>query len=375
MSLFGTPAAAPRWVSVGLIPLINLVLALIVSGLVVLAIGESPLEAMRLLVYGAFGYPEAVGFTLYYATNFIFTGLCVSMAFHCGLFNIGGEGQAYIGGLGVGLVCLFFDFLPFVLIVPLAIVGGALFGAAWSFIPGYLQAKRGSHTVITTIMFNYIAYSLMVYLMVNVLIRKGQMSPESRPFIDSATLPKIHEILRWMGFQAAASPLNLSFVWALICCGLVYGFIWHTRWGYELRTVGQNQRAAIYGGISVSKNIVLAMVLSGALAGFVGLNEIMGVQHRILLNFVAGYGFVGIAVSLMGRNHPVGILLASLLFGALYQGGSELAFDMPKITREMVVVIQGLVILFAGALENMFRPQIEGFFRRRAEARVPAAAE
>ncbi len=379
MSAPAGQASVPRWVSIGLIPLINLVLALVVSGIVVLIIGENPLEAMRLLVYGAFvGYGpfgESIGFTLYYATNFVFTGLCVAMAFHCGLFNIGGEGQAYIGGLGVGLACLYFDFLPFVLILPVAIVAGALFGAGWAFIPGYLQAKRGSHTVITTIMFNFIAAALMNYLMVNVLIRRGQMSPESRPFLEHTFLPQMHEMLGWLGISFGASPLNLSFIWALICCVLVWGFIWRTRWGYELRTVGQNQRAAVYGGISVSKNIVLAMVISGALAGFVGLNEIMGVQHRLLLNFVAGYGFVGIAVALMGRNHPVGILLAALLFGALYQGGAELAFDMPKITREMVVVIQGLVILFAGALENMFRPQIEGFFLKRSEARLAAAAE
>ena len=378
MSAPAGQATVPRWVSIALIPLINLTLALIVSGIVVLIIGENPLEAMRLLVYGAFvGYGpfgESIGFTLYYATNFVFTGLCVAMAFHCGLFNIGGEGQAYVGGLGVGLVCLYFDFLPFVLILPVAIIGGALFGAAWAFIPGYLQAKRGSHTVITTIMFNYIAYILMNYLMVNILIRPNQMSPESRPFAEHTFLPQMHEVLGWIGIEFGRSPLNLSFVWALICCLLVWGFIWRTRWGYELRTVGQNQRAAVYGGISVSKNIILAMAISGALAGFVGLNEIMGVQHRVLLNFVAGYGFVGIAVALMGRNHPVGILLAALLFGALYQGGAELAFDMPKITREMVVVIQGLVILFAGALENMFRPQIEGFFLKRAEARVEAAA-
>ena len=378
MSAPAGQATVPRWVSIALIPLINLTLALIVSGIVVLIIGENPLEAMRLLVYGAFvGYGpfgESIGFTLYYATNFVFTGLCVAMAFHCGLFNIGGEGQAYVGGLGVGLVCLYFDFLPFVLILPVAIIGGALFGAAWAFIPGYLQAKRGSHTVITTIMFNYIAYILMNYLMVNILIRPNQMSPESRPFAEHTFLPQMHEVLGWIGIEFGRSPLNLSFVWALICCVLVWGFIWRTRWGYELRTVGQNQRAAVYGGISVSKNIILAMAISGALAGFVGLNEIMGVQHRLLLNFVAGYGFVGIAVALMGRNHPVGILLAALLFGALYQGGAELAFDMPKITREMVVVIQGLVILFAGALENMFRPQIEGFFLKRAEARVEAAA-
>ncbi|MEO1248694.1 MAG: ABC transporter permease, partial [Pseudomonadota bacterium] len=208
------PAECPRWVSIGLIPVINVVLAFFVSGLVVLAIGENPFEAVRWLVYGAFGYDEAIGFTLYYTTNFIFTGLAVSVAFHCGLFNIGGEGQAYIGGLGVGLVCLYFDFLPFILILPVAIIAGALFGAGWAFIPGFLQAKRGSHVVITTIMFNFIASALMVYLMVNVLIKPGQMSPESRAFEPNAVLPFMHEVLGAVGISLARSPLNLSFVLA-----------------------------------------------------------------------------------------------------------------------------------------------------------------
>lgn len=369
------PAECPRWVSIGLIPVINVVLAFFVSGLVVLAIGENPFEAVRWLVYGAFGYDEAIGFTLYYTTNFIFTGLAVSVAFHCGLFNIGGEGQAYIGGLGVGLVCLYFDFLPFILILPVAIIAGALFGAGWAFIPGFLQAKRGSHVVITTIMFNFIASALMVYLMVNVLIKPGQMSPESRAFEPNAVLPFMHEVLGAVGISLARSPLNLSFVLALICCALVWILIWHTRWGYELRVTGANPKAGVYAGISPDRNIIIAMLISGALAGLVGMNEIMGTNHRLLLNFVAGYGFVGIAVSLMGRNHPVGIFLAALLFGALYQGGAELSFEMPKITRYMVVVIQGLIILFAGAMENMFRPQIEDFFRRQVEKRRAAVAQ
>lgn len=369
------PAECPRWVSVGLIPVINVVLAFFVSGLVVLAIGENPLEAVEWLVYGAFGYEEAIGFTLYYTTNFIFTGLAVAVAFHCGLFNIGGEGQGYIGGLGVGLVCLYFDFLPFILILPLAIIAGAVFGAAWAFIPGYLQAKRGSHVVITTIMFNFIASALMVYLMVNVLIKPGQMSPESRAFEPNAVLPFMHEMFAWAGIPLARSPLNMSFLLSLICCVFVWVLIWHTRWGYELRTVGANARAAVYAGISPDRNIIIAMLISGGLAGLVGMNEIMGTNHRLLLNFVAGYGFVGIAVSLMGRNHPIGICLAALLFGALYQGGAELSFEMPKITRYMVVVIQGLIILFAGAMENMFRPQIEDFFRRQVERRRAAGPQ
>ena len=377
MSVRGS--AIPRWVDLGVIPLINLVLAFLVSGLVVLMVGENPLDAIYWLLVGAFGdgqlypYGESIGFTLYYATGLIFTGLAVAMAFHCGLFNIGGEGQAYIGGLGVGLVCLYLDFLPFILIVPVAIMAAALFGAAWSFIPGYLQAKRGSHVVITTIMFNFIAASLMVYLMVNVLIQPGQQSPESRRFAENATLPLISDILSGLGFEVSRSPLNLSFFWAIICCVLVYYFIWQTRWGYAIRTVGQNQRAAIYAGISPARNMILAMVLSGALAGFLGINQIMGEHQRLLLNFQQGYGFTGIAVSLMGRSHPFGIALAALLFGALYQGGFALDNELTNVNRELVVVISGLVILFAGALEHMFRPRIEGWFRRRAEARLVAA--
>ncbi len=365
----------PRWVGIVLIPLVNLFLALAIAGLIVLGIGENPLTALRYLVYGAFGYVEGIGYTLYYTTNFVFTGLAVAVAFHARLFNIGGEGQAYIGGLGVGLVCLAFDdTLPLVLIVPLSIAAAAVFGAAWAYVPAYLQAKRGSHIVITTIMFNFIAAALMVYLMVNLLIKPGQMSPESREFAPGAWLPFLHETMGWIGIEMARSPLNLSFVWALVCCVLVWVFIWHTRWGYEIRAVGGNETAAIYAGIRPTRIIVLAMCISGALAGFVGVNEILGVHHRLLLNFTAGYGFTGIAVALMGRNHPVGILLASLLFGALYQGGAELAFEIPTITRELVVVIQGLVILFSGALEHMFRPQLERLFQRRG-ADLPAEAE
>ncbi len=365
----------PRWVGIVLIPLVNLFLALAIAGLIVLSMGENPLTALRFLVFGAFGYVEGLGYTLYYTTNFLFTGLAVAVAFHAKLFNIGGEGQAYIGGLGVGLVCLAFDdTLPLLLIVPLSIVAAAVFGAAWAYIPAYLQARRGSHIVITTIMFNFIAAALMVYLMVNLLIKPGQMSPESREFAPGAWLPFLHETMGWIGIEMARSPLNLSFVWALVCCVLVWVFIWHTRWGYEIRAVGGNETAAVYAGIRPTRIIVLAMCISGALAGFVGVNEILGVHHRLLLNFTAGYGFTGIAVALMGRNHPVGILLASLLFGALYQGGAELAFEIPTITRELVVVIQGLVILFSGALEHMFRPQLERLFRRRG-ADLPAEAE
>ncbi|PTW62507.1 nucleoside ABC transporter membrane protein [Breoghania corrubedonensis] len=364
-----TRGKLPRWVDYGLIPVMNLAAAFLVAGLVVLLIGENPLEAVRILIYGSLGFGEGIGFTLFYATNFIFTGLAVAVAFHAGLFNIGGEGQAYVGGLGVGLACLALDrFVPWWVTFPVAVAGGAVFGAAWALVPAYLQARRGSHVVITTIMFNFIASSLMVYLLVNVLAKPGSMQPETRNFEAGGQLPLIRDLLP--GLDLGQAPLNLAFVLALAACLFVWVLIWRSRLGYEIRTFGANQSAAIYAGISPVRITIVTMLISGGLAGLMAINEVMGSQTRLLLEFTAGYGFVGIAVALMGRAHPVGIILASILFGMLYQGGAELAFEKPAITRDMIVVIQGLVILFAGALEHLFRPWLERLF---ASGHVPEA--
>lgn len=353
-------ATLNKFLSIFLLPVLNILTAFIFTTLLFLVIGIDPWEAAKILVNGAFGYEEGIGYTLYYTTNFIFTGLAVAIAFHAGLFNIGGEGQAYIGGLGVGLVALGLGaFLPGWLLLPLAILAAALFGAAWAAIPAYLQAYRGSHIVITTIMFNFLAASLMVYLLVNVFAEPGQMVPASRAFAEDAGLWTWQELMAAFGIEFAASPLNVSLILALLCCVAVWVFLWKTRWGYELRTVGANPEAAIYAGINPKRVIMLAMLLSGALAGLVAVNELLGVQHRLLLGFNTGYGFAGIAVALMGRNHPIGVMLAALLFGALYQGGAELAFEIPSVTRDVVVVIQGLIILFSGALEFMYRAPLQ----------------
>ncbi|MCP1198191.1 ABC transporter permease [Notoacmeibacter sp. MSK16QG-6] len=353
----------PPWVNYVLLPAINLLVAFIVSGLVVVAVGENPFKAAWLMIDGAFGSGRGIGFTLFYATNFIFTGLSVAVAIHCGLFNIGSEGQALIGGLGVALACLWLGaYVPWWLVLPVAIVMGAGFGAAWGFLPGYLQAVRGSHVVITTIMFNFIAASLMNWLLVDWLRPAGQMGPETAVFADGGWLPKLTGLLNLFGADIRNTPLNLSFFVALICCLLVWVLIWRTRFGYSIRTMGLSPSAAKYAGIRPARTVIIAMMISGGLAGLMSLNPVMGDLHRLTLDIVQGAGFVGIAVALMGRNHPVGIVLAAILFGMLYQGGAELAFDMPTITRDMIVVIQGLVILFAGALEHMFRPQLTRFF-------------
>ncbi len=349
------PIELPRWADLALVPAISVAAAFVVAGLVVIGIGENPLTVTRILVTGSLGSADAIGFTLYYATNFIFTGLAVAVAFHAGLFNIGGEGQATLAGVGVSLACLNLPFLPAPLLIPAGILAGAAFGAVWAMIPGWLQATRGSHVVITTIMFNFIAATLIVYLLVNVIGRPGSMSPETSEFPVNAHIPTIRAVLGAFGIDQPSTPLNLSLLLALAAAFGVWLLIYRSRLGYAIRTVGAAPGAALYAGISPGRIVVVAMTISGALAGGLAVNELMGAQHRMVLGFTAGYGFVGIAVALMGRSHPAGIVLAALLFGALYQGGAELAFETPTITRDMVVVIGGVLILFAGALEGLFR--------------------
>jgi len=372
-------AKLPPLVDYGLIPLLNVVLAFAVAGLVVLAVGESPVEAAKLMWQGAFGYGEGIGFTLYYTTNFIFTGLAVAVAFHAGLFTIGGEGQAYLGGLGVAVIALTLgDVAPWWVTLPVATLSTAAFGALWALVPGLLQARRGAHIVITTIMFNFIAASLMNYLLVGPLKLAGSMQPATRTFGEGGQAPKLTGLFEVLGLDLGGAPLNVTFLIALVAAFAVWVLIWRTRLGYELRTLGHSPSAARYAGMSETKLILVAMTLSGALAGMMALNPVMGDQARLQIDFPEGAGFVGIAVALMGRGHPAGIIPAALLFGVLYQGGAELAFDMPAISRDMIVIIQGLVILFAGALENMIRPGVGmayGWLAPRPKAPPVAAGE
>jgi simple sugar transport system permease protein len=184
------------------------------------------------------------------------------------------------------------------------------------------------------------------------------MSVESVAFATSAKLPSLHEVLAWVGLTWPSSPLNISVLLALLACVAVYLLLWQTRAGYQLRAVGSSPAAAEYAGIKSKRQILLAMSISGALAGLVGMNEIAGVNGKLLLEFVSGAGFTGIAVALMGRNHPAGIAAASLLFGALFQGGAEVAFEVPGFSRDMVVMLQGFVVLFSGAMAYVFVPMV-----------------
>ncbi|MBN8290744.1 ABC transporter permease [Rhodobacter sp. NTK016B] len=354
----------PKWADVLLVPLFSLLIAFAISALVILAIGEDPVEALVIMVRGSLGSTYGWGYTLYYTTNFLLTGLAVAIAFQARLFNIGGEGQALIGGLGVALVCLFIPWPNWWTAMIAAILASAAFGALWAAIPAFLQAKRGSHIVITTIMFNFIAASVMNYMLSHVLRPPTAMDPATARFDDVLRLPRLHDILGLVGIEFSRSgPANIMLFVALVFCGLAYMLMWRTRLGFEIRAFGQSEPAAHYAGISGVKIIMVAMLISGALSGTMAVNSVMGGPQRLVLNAVEGAGFIGIAVALMGRSHPIGIIAPALLFGFLYQGGGELAIET-TIPREMIIVIQALVIMFTGALDNMVRQPLEAIFLR-----------
>jgi general nucleoside transport system permease protein len=342
----------PRWADIALVPLVSLLLAAIISALVILAIGQSPMEALDVMVDGALVSPYGWGYTLYYATSFIFTGLAVTIAFHAGLFNIGGEGQAQLGGLGVALVLLMVPWPHWTIALLAASLGAAAFGAAWAAIPAVLQAKRGSHIVITTIMFNYIAASLLVYMLNDVLRPQGQMDSASARFGPAVSLPALNDIPALNLIFTSKVPANVTLFIALLAAWGVWALLWRTRLGFQIRAYGKSEPAARYAGINPTFIIMVAMLLSGALAGLMAINNVMGEAERLVLNSASGAGFIGIAVALMGRNHPVGVVLAAILFGFLFQGGAELGL-WTKIPIELRIVIQGLVILFTGALNYM----------------------
>lgn len=328
-----------------LAPFLNLAAALAVSALMFAAIGIPPWDAIATIVSGAFGSLDGIGYTLFYTTDFILAGLAVGIPYRAGLFNIGGEGQATLGGLAVGLVCLAVPGWPWWAVLPLAVAGAVLFGALWALVPALLQVGGRGNLVITTIMFNFLASALMTWLLVDVIRAPGDPSPETIAFDPAASLPAL----------IAGTPVNAVLALALILAGLAWLGLQRTVWGYELRTVGESPEAARYAAIPAGRTILAAICLGGACAGLVGVNELMGSQHRLELGFTAGVGFIGIAVALMGRGHPLGVVPAALLFGALYQGGAELAIDSPKVTQDAVMAMNGLVILFCGALEQLWR--------------------
>jgi ABC-type uncharacterized transport system permease subunit len=335
-------------------PLIAIIAAFFVGGIIVALIGDDPIQTYSLLIGSALSWPDGIGYTLFYATPLIFTGLAVAVGFRCGLLNIGAEGQLTIAAFATAWAGISLAKSPAWILIPITCLVAILSGAVWATIPGVLKARFGSHEVINTIMMNFIAAGVASALTQTYFKEPGDAILESGLIGNAAHIPRLGEIVRAI---PARLPLNVAFLLAILACALLYVFLWRTKWGFEIRATGANPSAAEYGGISVKKQIVLAMAVSGGLAGMVAINEVLGYRYRYYQGFSPQYGFTGIAVALLGRNHPVGVLLAALFFGALTRGGLFVDIFTEKVSKDLVLILQALVILFVAA-EALFRRRI-----------------
>jgi len=342
-----------RIVDALLFPLLAVISAFIVGAIIVLLVGDNPIRVYEIFFASAFGTVDGISYTLFYATPLICTGLAVAIAFRCGLLNIGAEGQLYVAAFAAAWVGFTLDTSKWI-VIPLCMIAAMIAGGIWGGIPGLLKARFGSHEVINTIMMNFIAVGITSYLTQYHYRIAGDPILQTKPIFEQAHIPRMSAMLAPFGIAFPAwLPLNLGFLIAIVACIVVYIFLWKTKWGYELRAVGANPSAAEYGGINVSRSIVIAMCLSGALAGLVGINEVLGYRYRYYDGFSANYGFTGIAVALLGRNHPLGIFLAAILFGALVRGGLFINIFSDRVSKDLVVVLQAVIILFV-ACEAIF---------------------
>ncbi len=269
---------------------------------------------------------------------YIFAGLAVALGFRAGLFNIGAEGQIGVGWIAAVIVGFSFTGLPMIIHLPLAILGGAIAGGLWSAIAGFLRARTGAHEVITTIMLNYISFRLSEWLLCGPL-ESVQGTCRTQEIVPSAYLPR---------FLDHPVTVHWGFVLALVAAAVTGWFLFRTTWGYEFRTVGANPHAARYGGMSVPKTYVLAMFLSGCLAGLAGVSQGLGISRNVALGFRAGYGFDAIALALLGKSHPTGVVAASIIFGVLRAGAARMQ-SVAGIPTEIVQIVQALVIVFIAA--------------------------
>lgn len=323
-------------------PILALMLALSTGIILILWAGKDPFKAYGALLIGAFGNLQNISETLVAMTPLVLTGLSIALAFHCGLFNIGAEGQFILGQLGAAWIGYALAGLPMILHLPVTLLFGMAAGALWALIPGLLKAYRGVHEVINTIMMNYIALYLANYLVNGPMMAKGflPVSPEISP---AARLPRL------LAFMGANYRANAGIILAISAAMAVYYILWHTTIGYEIRAVGRNPQAARYGGINVPSNLVKAMLLSGALSGMAGAIHIMGIQYKFVDIFTwTGYGFDGIAVALLGGNHPVGVVLSALLFGALTSGAAQMQI-LAGVPKQIITIVQSIIILFVAA--------------------------
>jgi len=343
--MFPLQSKSIRSVALKLIgPGLALILSFIVGGIFILIIGRDPFIVYGLFFSQTLGNSYGIGQVLFKATPLIFTGLSAAISFRSGLFNIGAEGQLLAGALSTALVGFSFGTLPPVLLIPLCLLAGILGGGAWGAIPGILKAKFDAHEVINTIMMNFIAAGLISYLVIN--IYSVPATVHTPQISESAYLPRLDIFFEGLH----GSPVNASLFIAIICAIAAYVFLWKTRIGYELRAIGLNPSAAEYGGINKSNRIILALTISGGFAGLVGSNFVLGYKHYFEMGFSEGIGFIGIAVALLAKNHPIGIIFTAIFFGLLEYGSLTINTMVPK---ELSNILQAIVIIFVIVLSKI----------------------
>lgn len=341
--------AAPGRVQVEdlvIVPLFAVVAALVIGALVMLATGVDLATIGRsyvALLVGSVGSVAALSETLVAAVPLVLAALGLAVGFRTGLFNIGAEGQILMGGLAAVIFGFTFANLPFALLMPLSLLAGAVTGAFYAGIAGWLRAATGAHEVISTIMLNLISYRLLDYMLsLDWVQREGRSDPVSRSVPEAAELPRL---LEWLDPNLR---VHAGVFLMLLAVALVYWLMFRTKLGFEFRASGASPDAARYAGMRASLIIVLAMATAGALAGLAGANQVLGVLGRASPGFSAGIGFDAIAVALMGRSHPIGVLMAGLLFGGLEAGGRQMQVDA-GVSIDLIGIIQALIIVFIAA--------------------------
>lgn len=348
-------------------PLLSILLAFIVGSIFIIMTGNSPIEAYAALFGGSLAGLSRFGETLLKTTPLIFTGLSIAFAFRCGLFNIGAEGQFVIGSLFTVMAAWVFRDLPAILLVPTVLISGAIGGGLWAAIPGVLKAKLGIHEVIVTIMLNYVSLFLSNFCVRTFLNPSRLQGTEVKAYSvmlgNNAKLPLLSSFIPQFG----SSSVHMGIFLAIFVAIAIWFILFKTTFGYEIRSVGNNPYGAEYGGISVARNIIASMVVSGMLAGLAGATLVSGLTFKV--DQAAGtpqYGFTGIAVALVGKNHPIGVLASAFLFGILSNGARKM--QIAGIPQEVVGIIQGVIIIFiAGETILRYVPELKNKLAKKKE--------
>ena len=344
-------------------PFVSVVIAMLISSLFIVASGHDPVAAFAALFQGAFGTQRAIGETLLRSTPLVFTGLALAYGFRAGLFNIGAEGQLFLGGLAAAFVGMKVGGLPWAVSVPVILASAALTGAAWAFIPALMKARIGANEVITTMMFSYIGKYLVSYLVTGPLSDKSGI-PQTAQLPPNAILPRLNTFMTFLRPTRA----HVGFFVAILVALAIWFLLKYTTLGYEARAVGYNPLASQAGGISVSSTIITSLCISGALAGLAGAVEVMGVYGRLFDSFSNGFGFTGIAVALLAKNNPIGVIAAALLFGSLSAGAGTMQLEA-DVSQQLVTIIQAIIV-FLVAAETIVTWVVEASRKRRAVASV-----